>query len=351
VDERLNKRGLMKAAEITKFGPPEVLQIREIQIPSIGSGDVLIRTKAIGLNFADVFARLGYYPGIPKPPFVPGIEFSGKVEAVGKSVRAFKKGDRVFGFSKQNAYAEFVAVPQTYIEKIPRKMSFEEAAAFMVTYLTAYHALVTLAHVKKGERLLLHAAAGGVGTAALQLARHFGATVYATVGSAAKLIFVQKEGAAVAVNYNEEDFAQVVRRETNERGVDVILDSVGGKVFRKGWKLLAPMGRYVLYGFASVAGKKGVSKVKAIQEMAAVPFIYPPSIVTKNVSLMGFNLYFLTENHAYLRGSVKQLLRWYERGFLHPIIGAVFPFEKIAEAQEYLQSRRSIGKVVVTVAG
>lgn len=240
-------------------------------------------------------------------------------------------------------------MPAEYIVHIPKKMAFEEAAAFGVTSLTAYHALVTLAHIQKGERLLLHAAAGGVGTAALQIAAHLGVTVYATVGSEPKMDLVKRLGAAVVVNYSETDFAGIIRKETNGKGVDVVLDSVGGKVFRKGWKLLAPMGRYVLYGFAAVATEKGVGKLKAAREAVSVPLIYPPSIVTRNVSLMGFNLFFITEKTDYLRGALRQLLRWYDKGILKPIVGAVYPFEKIAEAQRFLQSRRSVGKVVVSV--
>jgi NADPH:quinone reductase-like Zn-dependent oxidoreductase len=339
----------MRAAVITKFGPPEVLQIRDYPVPSIGAGDVLIRTRAIGLNFAEVFARLGYYPGIPKPPFVPGLEFSGVVDAVGASVRGIKKGDRVFGFSKHYAYAEFVAVPKESILRMPRTMTFEDAAAFGVSSMTAYHGLVTLAHMTRGERLLIHAAAGGVGTAALQIAKHLGATAYATVGSEAKMKIAEELGANVVINYSRDDFASILRNETNGEGLDVIFDSVGGKIMRKGWKLLAPMGRYVLFGFAAVANERSVNKLKALQEAISVPLIYPPSMVSKNVSLMGFNLYFLAHKTKYFQKAMEQLLRWYDQGILRPIVGSVFPFDKIVEAQAFLQSRKSVGKVVVTV--
>jgi NADPH:quinone reductase-like Zn-dependent oxidoreductase len=339
----------MRAAVITRFGPPEVLKFQEIAIPAIGAGDVLVRTRAIGLNFAEVFARLGYYPAIPKPPFVPGIEFSGVVDSVGASVRNLKKGDRVFGFSKHTAYAEYVAVPKEFVQRIPRTMSFEEAAAFGVASLTAYHGLVTLAHVGRGERVLIHAAAGGVGTAALQIMKHLGAVVYATVGSPSKMKVAEDLGVAVVINYSVDDFADVVWRETSAAGVDVIFDSVGGSTMRKGWKLLAPMGRYVLYGFAAVANERGVNKIKALAESVAVPLIYPPSMVSKNVSLMGFNLFFLSQKTAYLRKAAEQLMRWYEKGILRPVVGTVFPFEKMVEAHRFLQSRKSVGKVVVTV--
>lgn len=149
----------------------------------------------------------------------------------------------------------------------------------------------------------------------------------------------------------EEDFAEIIRTETDGKGVDVVLDSVGGKVFRKGWKLLAPMGRYVLYGFAAVADHKGVRKLKALREAVSIPLIYPPLIISKNVTLSGFNLYFLFDKVDYLHQVMRKLLDWYDRGVVRPMIGAVYPFEKIQEAHEYLQSRQSIGKVVVTIGG
>jgi NADPH:quinone reductase-like Zn-dependent oxidoreductase len=340
----------MKAVVITKFGSPEVLKFRDLDVPSIGVGDVLVRTRAIGLNYAEVFARLGYYPAIPKPPFVPGIEFSGIVDAVGSGVRGFKKGDRVFGITKHNSYSEYVAVPKEFLVRMHRAMTFEDAAAFGVTSMTAYHGLVTLAHLRRNESVLIHAAAGGVGTAALQIAKHLGAIAYATVGSQAKMKVAKDLGAQVVINYSDDDFAEVVRTETRGQGLDVIFDSVGGSVMGKGWKLLAPMGRYVLYGFAAIASEQGVNKLKALKESISVPLIYPPSMVTRNVSLMGFNLFFLMQKTEYLRRATRQLMQWYDKGILRPVVGSVFPFEHIVEAHRFLQSRKSVGKVVVTVS-
>jgi len=337
----------VKVALIHRFGPPEVLSICEVPTPPVGDTDVLIRTEAIGLNFADIFARLGFYPAIPKPPFVPGIELSGVVEKKGKSVRDLKTGDRVLAFTRQHGYAEYVSVPSGQVARVPRQMGFKEAAAFGVTSLTAYHGLVTLGNMKKGDRVLLHAAAGGVGIASLQLARHVGADVHATVGSDSKMDLVRSLGAETVTNYSEDDFAEPVRIATNGEGVDIVFDSVGGRVFRKGWKLLAPMGRYVLFGFAAVANHNGIGKLRAARESLSVPLIYPPALVSKNVSLMGFNLYFLMQKKEYLRRAMKILFRLYARGVLRPVIGAEYPFDKIADAHRFLQSRKSVGKVVV----
>ena len=344
-----DEKSLMRAVEVSKFGPPEVLRIVEIPRPAVGEREVRVRVKAFGLNFADIFARLGYYPAIPKPPFIPGLEFSGVVDEIGNQVKGFRRGTRVFGFTKLKAYAEYVSVPAEMLTRMPSRMSFDDGAAIGVTFLTAFHALVTLGQIKKGERLLLHAAAGGVGTAALQIARHLGAAIYATVGSDAKMEIAKVHGADLVINYSEEDFAAIIRKETNGIGVDVVLDSVGGRTMRKGWKLLAPMGRYILYGFAAAAGRKGVSKIRATIEAASVPLLYPPSLVSKNVSFSGFNLFFLFDKTDYLREAMKTMLAWYGQGIVRPVIGAVFPFEKIREAHEFLQSRQSIGKVVVRV--
>jgi NADPH2:quinone reductase len=338
----------VKAATIQRFGPPEVLTIKEVPEPVPGDSEVLVHTKAIGLNFADVFARLGYYPAIPRPPFVPGIEVAGVVEEKGKAVRHLNVGDRVLAFTRQKGYAEYVAVPSGQAVRIPKKMGFQEAAAFGVTALTAYHGLVTLGGMKKGSHVLLHAAAGGVGTMSLQLCKHVGAAVHATVGSDQKVALVRSLGAATITNYTIDDFVEPVRRATEGRGVDIVFDSVGGRIIRKGWKLLAPMGRYVLYGFAAVTGEKGVAKIRAARESLAVPLIYPPSLVSKNVGLLGFNLYFLMEETLYLKETMKSLLKLYEQGVVRPIIGHIYPFHDIAEAHRFLQSRKSVGKVVVT---
>lgn len=339
----------MRAAFITRFGPPEVLRLYDVPLPVPGEGEVLVRTRSIGLNFADVMARLGVYPGIPKAPFVPGIEFCGVVEAVGRSVTSVREGERVMGFSRQGAYAEAVCTLADFVRPIPDAMSFEEGAAFGVTAFSAFHGLRTLAHIQRGEKLLLHAAAGGVGTAALQLCREWGVEVFASASNGEKLALAKELGASHVINYSTEDFGETIQVKTGGYGIDVVMDSVGGRIFRQGWNLLAPMGRYVLYGFASVTGPRRLNPFKAVRELIAVPLLHPPSLVSKNRSLLGFNLYFLSHKTGYWKSIAEELFRLYHRGVLRPVIGARFPFEQIAGAQAFLQSRRSFGKVVVTI--
>jgi len=341
----------MKAYFVTRFGPPEVLKIREVPRPEPGKGDVLVRVKCIGLNFAEVFGRLGVYPGIPDPPFVPGIECSGVIESIGAGVKGLKRGDRVMVFSRQGSYAEYVCTRAEYVLRMPKNMSFDVGASLNVAYFSAYHGLITLANLRKGEKVLVHAAAGGVGTAAIQIGKYLGAEIFATVGSDAKMEMVKQQGADHVVNYRTNDFAQYVRTESSGYGVDIVLDSVGGSVFKKGWRLLAPMGRYVLFGFAAVTGKRSINKLRAFKQAISMPWIFPPGIVSRNVSLMGFNLYFLTHKVAYFQAMAETIMRWYRRKIIRPVLGRKFTFDRIVDAHAFLQSRNSVGKVVVEVEG
>jgi len=339
----------VKAVVVTKFGAPDVLKFKEVPDPVISAEEVLIRVKAIGLNFADIMARLGVYPSIPKPPLIPGIEVAGIVEKKGARVRNFRPGDRVVAFTQLGGYAELAKTPARNVRKIPRAMSFGDAASLMVTSLTAYHGLCTLANVRRGEKVLIHAGGGGVGTIAIQMAKLLGLEVIATASSEQKLQLMKQLGADHVINYVRDDFERETRACTGGYGVDVVFDSVGGSIIRKGMRLLAPMGRYILFGFASVAGERTINKLKALREIIAAPLLYPPAMVTKNIGILGFNLYFLSEKEEYLRDAVDQIWKWYRSKKIVPIIGGTFSFDQIVEAHTHLQSRKSYGKIVVNV--
>jgi NADPH:quinone reductase-like Zn-dependent oxidoreductase len=339
----------MKAAVVTKYGAPDTLKVQEWPDPFPGKGEVKIRVKAIGINFADVMARLGLYPGVPKPPFIPGIEVCGIITRLGEGVRKWRRGDRVIAATQFGGYAEYAIAKQERLYPLPRRMNFDEGASLSVTYLTAYHGLVTLAHLQRGDKLLVHAAAGGVGSAAIQLAKHFGAEIYATASTPEKLEFARNQGATHLINYRTEDFEKSIRNSTNGYGVDVVLDSVGGKVFKKGWRLMAPMGRYVLFGFSGVAGKRSYSKIKALREILAAPVLLPHTLLSRNVSLSCFNLNFLSQKSGYLKNALRLVLDWQANGIVKPAIGARYPFERAAEAHAYMQARKSVGKIVMVM--
>ena len=339
----------MKAAFVTQYGGPEVLEIRETPVPVPAPKDLLVRVRAIGLNFADIFGRFGVYPGTPKPPFIPGLEFSGTVEAVGPDVLHFRPGERVMGYCRLGSHAEYVLVNENYATIVPDAMSYEEGASFLATGLSAYHGIVRLATLSPGEKILIHAAAGGVGLASVQIARDLGAEVFATAGSEEKVSFARSYGAHHVINYMQYDFAEEVLRLSGKYGVDVVMDSVGGEVFKKSWQLLAQMGRYVLFGVSAVTGKGPLSRLKAASVYTMMRPIFPPSLMGANKGIFGFNLGTLTGKEKYFREAGIELLRFYRRGVLKPVIGRIFPFEEIVEAHRFLQTRQSVGKVVVRV--
>jgi NADPH:quinone reductase-like Zn-dependent oxidoreductase len=325
------------------------MEIRDVQVPTPGDSQILVRVRAIGVNFADIFARFGVYPGTPTPPFVPGLECSGDVAAVGPKVARFRGGERVMGYSRLGSHAEYVVVSEDLAMELPGTMSYEEGASFLVSYLSAYHGIVRLANTRPGEHLLVHAAAGGVGLAAVQLARHLGIHIYATAGSDEKVALVQKHGAHHVINYKDQDFAREVERLSKGYGVDVVLDSVGGETYKKSWQLLAQMGRYVLLGVSAVAGSGALNRLKAAAVFSFMKPIFPPHLLSANKGIFGFNLGTLVGKEKYFREATIDLLQLYAQKALRPFIGRTFPFEQIIDAHRELQSRQSVGKVVVLV--
>jgi NADPH:quinone reductase-like Zn-dependent oxidoreductase len=311
------------------------------------SGQILVRVRAIGLNFADLYGRMGVYPGTPAPPFVPGLEFSGDVVRTGPGVSRFSGGERVMGYSRWGSHAEYVVLNEQRAVIIPPSMGYREGAAFVATGMTAYHGLFRLANLQSGERLLVHAAAGGVGLAAVQLGLAAGAEIFATAGTDEKVAIAREHGAHHGINYRSEDFAAEVRRMTGGQGIDVVMDGVGGSVFAKGWRLLASMGRYVLFGVSAVTGSGGLNRLRAALVFARMAPIFPVSLVSANRALFGFNLGTVHGKEGYFGEAMGEILRWHSKGALKPVIGKTFPFERIVEAHEYLQMRRSFGKVVV----
>ncbi|MEW6511785.1 MAG: zinc-binding dehydrogenase [Bacteroidota bacterium] len=340
----------MKAAVVTRYGGPEVMELRDIPVPTPGPGQVLVRVRAIGLNFADVFGRLGVYPNTPQPPFVPGLEFSGDIAAVAPDVRKFNGRERVMGYSRWGSHAEYVALDARYTTPIPAAMAYDEAAAFLATGMSAYHGLVRLACLRKGERVLIHAAAGGVGLASIQIAKRIGAEIFATAGTDEKVALAVRYGADHGINYREKDFAEEINRITGSAGVDVVMDSVGGEVYKKSWQLLAQMGRYILFGVSSVTGKGAMNRLRAAAAFSMMRPVFPPSLMAANKGIMGFNLGTLTGKVGYFTEAAHEIIGYFEEGSLKPVIGKVFPFDEIVEAHTFLQTRQSVGKVVVSLA-
>jgi NADPH:quinone reductase-like Zn-dependent oxidoreductase len=338
----------MRSVWIPRSGPPEVLEVREGPDPTPGPGQVLVRVRASGVNFADVSARLGFYPDAPKFPCVVGYEVAGVVERVGPDVGdGLAPGRRVVALTRFGGYTEAVAVPAAQVFPIADRMSFEEAAAVPVNYLTAVLMLRHFGNVQAGDTVLVHAAAGGVGMAAIQLCRIAGAHVIGTA-SASKHAVLKEAGVAHAIDYRTQDFETEVRRLTGGRGVDIVLDATGA--FGKSYRSLAPLGRLVCFGFSRAAKGMAPKRLAALFDLARIPWFHPIRLMNDNKAVIGVNLGHLWDRMELLRREMQGLLADYEAGRIRPVVGKTFPLVEAAAAHRYIQERQNVGKVVLMSA-
>ncbi len=337
----------MKVVEVTKFGPPEVLQVRNRAEPKPKADQVVVRVRAAGINFADILMRLGLYTRTPKPPFVPGFEVSGEVDALGADVDTLRIGQRVVASTfPGGGYGEKVAIPADRAQPIPDEMSFEDAAAIPANYLTSYQALTYMANLRAGERVLIHAAAGGVGLSAIQLAKLAGAETFGTA-SASKHDFLRQWGLDHAIDYHTEDFEAEVKRLTNNEGVDVVLDAVGGESYRKSYRLLRHGGRLICFGMSSAVAGKGRS-LKALGAWWQTPSFNALDLIGKNRAVIGLHVGEMGRaNPALVRSWMPELFRLYAAGKIKPHIGATFPLAEAPAAHHFIHDRKNIGKVLL----
>ncbi len=328
---------------VDRYGGPDRLTLRPREDPLPGAGEVLVRVAAIGLNFADLFVRAGSYPRTPRPPLVPGMEVSGTVESVGPEVAGISAGDRVAAVPIFGGHAEKVLCPASRVFPLPAGADLVSAAALPVAFLTAHYALEQSA-VASGERIVVTAAAGGVGTALLQLLGLRGARTLALAGSPGKLELCRSLGAEEAALYGE---AGERLDRAFDRHADVVLDAVGGALFRPLWKRLDAGGRYVLYGFSAASGRRGVAPVRAIRELSAMGVVAPFTLVSSCRSLIGFNLSLLPSRVASLRRAAGEIFALWQSGKIRPILGPRWDFEELPEAHRAMASRATTGKVLI----
>jgi NADPH:quinone reductase-like Zn-dependent oxidoreductase len=336
----------MRHVVIPRHGSPDVLEIREVPDPVPGPGEVRIAVAAAGVNFADILGRLGLYPDAPKLPFTPGYEVSGTIDAIGPGHDGIQPGDRVLALTPFGGYATSVVVPATLVFPTPAVLSDAESAALPVNYLTALVALYKFANLEAGETVLIHSAAGGVGIAAVQLARLRGATVFGAASSA-KHDALRAIGVDHPIDYRRVNVPDEVRRLTNGRGVDVILDSIGGGSFAESYRLLAPLGRLALYGVSSIAPGTKRSWWRAARTVLSMPKFRPLSLMNRNRGVFGINLAHLWSETDQLRRAMQLLLDEAGRGRIRPVIAKTFPLGAAGEAHRYIQSRSNVGKVVL----
>jgi NADPH:quinone reductase-like Zn-dependent oxidoreductase len=337
----------MRQVVIPRHGTPDVFDLREGPDPTPGAGEVRIRVRAAGVNFADVLARLGLYPDAPKPPCVVGYEVAGQVEGVGKSVTGFNDGDRVVALTRFGGYADVVTVPAEQVFHFPDILSDAEAAAVPVNYLTAALALYRMAALAPGETVLIHNAGGGVGVAAIQLARLRRAVVLGTA-SAAKHAALRSFGVEHIIDYRSADVAQAVREITKGRGVDVILDPIGGRSFLSSYRMLAPLGRLIMFGLSAAAPGERRSLLRAFTAWLANPRFDPMSLINRNRGVFGLHVGHLWTERSRLGPIMEMLMSELRAQRLQPVVARTFPLEKAADAHRFIQSRQNIGKVVLT---
>lgn len=327
----------MRAVVIAKPGGPEVLELKSVPMPVPGKGEIRVRVRATAVNRVDLLQRIGVYPPpADAPQDIPGIEYAGEVEALGDGVTTFAPGDRVFGLCGGGGYAEYLTVHARTVVRIPADLSFPEAAAVPEAFMTAYDALFPQARLAPGETLLLHAAGSGVGTAAIQLAVAHGVRVIGTARTARKLEAAGALGMHEGILVTEANFSREVLKLTNEIGVDVVLELVGGSYVTEDLHCMAPGGRVILVGL--VAGRS------ADVDLA--------TILKRRLEIRGTVLRArpLEEKILLARSFTRHVLPFIATRKLKPVIDRAFPLAEAAEAHRYLASNESIGKVVLVVA-
>lgn len=338
----------MKRVVVRRPGGHEVLEFVEEKDPVPGRGQVRVRVAAAGVNYADTVVREGYYEAAKGLyPITPGFEYAGFVDAVGAEATGFREGDKVVGFSRFGGYSSCIATEPARLRRIPDSWDFAQAAGLPGVHFTAYHGLFKVAKVTAGETLLVHSAAGGVGTALLQQARIAGCRTIGVVGSEAKVATAREFGADEVIVRGPDLWERVDR--AAPAGLDAIFDANGVTTLRPGFERLKFSGRLVVYGFAEIMQRGGrASFLKMAWNWLRVPRFSPLDMTGTNRSVMGFNVVYLTENAALAGESFDAMTRWANEGKLKPAPVTCFPIEKVADAHRALESGTTVGKVVLT---
>jgi NADPH:quinone reductase-like Zn-dependent oxidoreductase len=320
--------------------------------PQVGPGEVRVAVKAAGINFADLMARAGAYPDAPKLPAIVGYEVAGEVESVGEGVDSVAVGDRVMAGTRFGGYAELVSTSAENVIPLPESLSFEQGAAVPVNYGTAYAGLVIMGGLREGDRVLIQAAAGGVGIAATQIAKQRGAEIFGTA-SASKHDAIRAQGVDHAIDYRSQDFEAEVRRLTDGEGIDIAFDAIGPSSFRKDYRLLRSGGRLVCFGMseAQSGDKRSIpSLLKGLASMttATMPWWKSMLIMNENKGVFGLNMLGWWDREGDLSRVIDPLASDLADGSLVPVVAESFPFDRAGDAHTFIHERRNVGKVVLT---
>jgi synaptic vesicle membrane protein VAT-1 len=337
----------MKQIFIVGHGGPEKLRLRESPDPRPAGGEIRIRVQASGLNFADILARQGLYPDSPRIPCVVGYEVSGTVDTVGPGVDQSWVGRDVFALTRFGGYSDVVVAPEKQVFEKPASLSHERAAAIPVNYLTAWQLLVVMGSLKSEETVLVHNAGGGVGLAAIDIARHIGATIYGTASSG-KHAFLMERGLHEAIDYRTKDWTVELNRLTNGKGVALITDPLGGNHWKKSYKALRSTGRLGMFGISMATTSKLFGSLRLVPVGLGMPFFHPIPLMNRNKSAFGVNLGHMWHETDMIAGWMQILLKGVADGWVRPHVDKSFPLAQVGEAQTYMEERKNTGKVVLT---
>ena len=338
----------MKAYVLNKVGGPDVLKISTLPVQSPGPNEVQVQVETIGLNYAEIQSRKGLYGWAPKRPYIPGMEAYGKITALGEEVSHLQVGAHVIVVGQFGCYAEEVVVPVNQILPAFENFTPAENAAFAVHFMTAWVALFEICRIRATDRVLIQAAAGGVGTAAVQLAKALGCEVFGTASKDSKLDLIRKLGADHPINYHTEDFVAFIRDKTGGQGVDVVLEVVGGEVFRKSMDILNPFGRMAVIGFASLNLNK-LNPLSWWKTWKDIPRVKIDAMATASQVVGASHLGYLLKDTERMMKIWSDLSSFTVQHELRPVVGHEFKFEEMAVAHKLMESRNSQGKIVIHV--
>lgn len=336
----------MKAAVLTKFGKPEnAFEIKEVPNPKIKNGQVLIETEGFGLNYADIMAVQGDYEDCPPLPAIIGYDVVGRIKETKGDVGDLKIGDRVTALTRFGGYAEFVAAESSGCAKIKEEVLTGKAMALTTQYSTAYYCINEVANCKKGDKVLIQAAAGGVGTALVQMALKIGCEVFGTCGSAEKIEYLKEMGVHHPINYKTQDFFEIIKKEVGDYGLDAVFDAIGGSSAKKGFKLLGSGGTLVLYGAASMTDTNIFGKLGMV---AGFGLYHPVQFMMSSKGIVGVNMLRIGDDRPHvLKRCLTAVVSMLDENKIDPKISKVFKIEQLVEALNYLKDRKSMGKVSV----
>lgn len=337
----------MRGIWIVRSGGYDALEVRETPRPTPGPGEILIRVGAAGLGIAEIMARQGIYPPAPKLPAIMGYEVAGVVEAQGIGVNEPAVGARIMAICHFGAQAEFVAVPAEYAVPIPDGLSVEQAACLPWNYIVAYHVTFRAASLRPGDRVLVHMAAGGVGSALVHLLRTIPNVEIFATASSAKLATLQAQGCQHPIDYRHLDYADEVRRITQGQGVDVVLDPLGGRDWRKGYELLRPGGRLVAYGLANMLTPQRRNLGIIIRERLSIPRFSPLDLIFHNRSVAGVSVGRMWSEPRLLVEGLRDVAELQRKHHFEPLIDSIHPFNSVATAHRRIEERANIGKVLL----